>query len=86
MSYTSQGSHTRPAQRLRYELGYTIPVICRILGVKKTCVFNTLQYYSVFGTPYNPLTTSKGDRPCSLSRDDIDYLSTLRRSGPIDIA
>jgi transposase len=61
---------------LFYEQQFNIDRICHCLGIKKTLVYKTLQYFRVYGTPHNPHTRTRG-RNRVLSYMDINFITVL---------
>ena len=71
-------SHDLKAQitSLFYEQHFTVKKICIVMGVKKSLVYKTLQYFNVYGVPYNPHAHKSG-RPWKLSTLDIKFIVAL---------
>jgi len=61
---------------LRYSAGYSVKEICGILGIRKSLVYQTLQYYAVHGVCYNPNTHKRG-RHWKLTSIDINFIKSL---------
>jgi transposase len=69
---------------LRYIEGFNIKEIGRILGVKKSMIYQTLQYHQNYGVTYNPTafsTLSQG-RPRILTNDDLSLVRSLLSQNP----
>lgn len=69
---------------LRYVEGFNIKEIGRILGVKKSMVYQTLKYHLNYGVTYNPTafsTLSRG-RPRILTNDDLSLVRSLLSQNP----
>jgi len=45
---------------IHYSAGYSVKEIYGILGIRKSFVYQTLQYYAVHGVCYNPNTRKRG--------------------------
>ena len=61
---------------LRYELGFSVKDICRVLGIKKSLVYKTLQFYHAHGTTYNPHARRQAQRH-QLSSIDVSFIRAL---------
>jgi len=44
---------------LLFELGLSVKDICKVLGIYKTLVYQTLHYHYIYGTTTNPHAWSK---------------------------
>ena len=58
---------------LRYEQGFSVKDICRVLGIKKSLVYKTLQFYHAHGTTYNPYAHKQGHK-CQLTSIDVSLI------------
>ena len=61
---------------LRYSAGYSAKEICGILGIRKSLVYQTLQYYAVHGVCYNPNARKRGQHR-KLTSIDINFIKSL---------
>ena len=61
---------------LHYSAGYSAKEICGILGIRKSLVYQTLQYYAVHGVCYNPNACKRG-RHRKLPSIDINFIKSL---------
>jgi transposase len=61
---------------LRYSAGYSVKEICGILGIRKSLVYQTLQYYAVHGVFPNPNTRKRGWHR-KLTSIDINFIKSL---------
>ena len=61
---------------LFYEQNLTVDQICVILGIKKSLVYRSLQYFRTYGTAHNPHARKTG-RNRTLSPLDIKFISAL---------
>jgi transposase len=61
---------------LFFEQDFTVDQICIILGVKKSLVYKSLQYFHAYGTAYNPHSNKPG-RSRILSHLDIKFIIAL---------
>lgn len=68
-----------PDLHLRY--GYSVQEICRILAVKKSLVYKTLEYHRVHGVTFNILANSAG-RHRALSAQDLKFLRAMIHKRP----
>lgn len=69
---------------LRHVEGFTVKEIERLLGVRKTMVYECLGYYKKYGVAYNLLAFSQHarGRPRSLSSVDLRLLKALLSQDP----
>lgn len=51
---------------VHYELGFSVKDVCKILGIHKSLVYKTVQYYSIFGIFFNLYAQSQS---CQLGFD-----------------
>ncbi|THU83295.1 hypothetical protein K435DRAFT_429354 [Dendrothele bispora CBS 962.96] len=58
---------------LYHEYGLKVPRICKLLGIKKSLVYTTLEYYHIYGVPYNPQARRVG-RPRILTFPNMRYI------------
>jgi hypothetical protein len=63
--------------------GFSIHLICTILGVKCSSVFKTLQCYCKYGVPYNPHTKQAG-QPCLLTGLLLAAYKDIQKQHPTD--
>jgi transposase len=61
---------------LFYELGMKPAKICKVLGIKKSLVYDTLAYHRAYGVPYNPYARRLG-RPRLLTISNTKYIHSL---------
>ncbi|KAN0131059.1 hypothetical protein V8E53_011192 [Lactarius tabidus] len=61
---------------LFFEQNLTVDQICVVLGVKKSLVYKSLQYFRRYGTTHNPHAHKVG-RNRTLSPGDIKFIATL---------
>jgi transposase len=61
---------------LFFEQDFTVDQICIILGVKKSLVYKSLQYFRAYGTAYNPHSNKPG-RSRILSHLNIKFIIAL---------
>ena len=61
---------------LFFEQDFTVDQICVILGVKKSLVYKSLQYFRAYGTAHNPHARKTG-RSRTLSPLDIKFIAAL---------
>ncbi|KAJ7193516.1 hypothetical protein GGX14DRAFT_577140 [Mycena pura] len=61
---------------LFFEQDKSVNQICRLLGVKKTLVYDCLDNYTKYGHAHHPLARRSG-RPQYLTAIDIDYIQAL---------
>jgi transposase len=61
---------------LFFEKNLSVPQICTVLGVKKTMVYNCLDYHTIHGTSYNPNANRSG-RPRILDSTDLKFILAL---------
>jgi transposase len=61
---------------LFFEQGFTVDQICAALGIGKSTVYKTLQYFHRYGTASNPHAHKSGHNRI-LSHTDIKFISTL---------
>ena len=61
---------------LFFEQGFSVDQICNILGVKKSLVYKSLQYFRTYGITHNPHAQKTG-RNRILSSLDIKFKATL---------
>ena len=61
---------------LFFEQNFTVDQICVLLGVKKSLVYKTLQYFRAYGTAHNPHSRKTG-RTRTLSHLDIKFIAAL---------
>ena len=61
---------------LHYSAGYSVKEICGILSIRKSLVYQTLQYYAVHGVYYN-LNTHKCGQHQKLTSIDINFIKSL---------
>jgi transposase len=61
---------------LFFEKNLSVPQICNVLGVKKTMVYNCLDYHTVYGTSYDPNANHSG-RPRILDSTDLKFILAL---------
>ena len=61
---------------LFFEQGFSVDQICNILGVKKTLVYKSLQYFRTYGITHNPHARKIG-RNRILSSLDIKFIAAL---------
>ena len=61
---------------LYFEQEFTVDQICAILGVKKSLVYKTLQYFHLYGITHNP-NAHKSGHHCTLSTLDIRFIAAL---------
>ena len=69
---------------LRYGEGFSVKEIGKILGVKKSMIYQTLKYHQNHGVTYNPTafsTISQG-RPRILTSDDLSLIRSLLSQNP----
>lgn len=66
---------------LFYHGHYTAKEICCLLGVKKSLVYQSLQYYCHFGCAHN-IYARTGGRPRTLNHGDLKYITALIRRRP----
>jgi transposase len=71
-------SHNLKAQipALFFEQVFTVDQICAALGIRKSTVYKTLQYFHRYGTASNPHAHKSG-RNRILSHTDIKFISAL---------
>lgn len=63
---------------LRFELQLSVKEICKILGIQKTTVYKTLEYYCRFDTTVNPdADLSRVRRPRILKSTHISFIRKL---------
>src|SRR6266699_3399387 len=69
---------------LRYIEGFKVKDIERILGVKKSMIYQTLNYHRNYGVTYNPMAFS--NFPCGwpriLTSTDLDLIKSLLSQEP----
>lgn len=61
---------------LRYAEGYSVKNICRVLGIKKSLVYKTLQFHHDHGITHNPHARRRGRRR-QLNSMDISFIRAL---------
>ena len=61
---------------LFFEQDFTVNQICVLLGVKKTLIYKTLQYFHVYSIAHNP-NAHKTSYPQTLSSLDIRFIAAL---------
>ncbi|THU92035.1 hypothetical protein K435DRAFT_800798 [Dendrothele bispora CBS 962.96] len=61
---------------LYYDYKLKVTRICKLLGVKKSLVYNTLKYHHSYGVPYNPHARQMG-RPRFLTIPNNKYIYTI---------
>jgi transposase len=61
---------------LYYEQHYTVKEICDLLGIKKSLVYKTLDFYRTYGIAYNPHAHQSGRRR-SLAITDMAFIYNL---------
>ena len=61
---------------LRLELGFSVKEICKILGICKSLVYQTLWYHFIYGTTSNPLFWSHCG-PWKLTSIDIAFICNI---------
>jgi len=57
---------------LAYVEGFNVKEIGRLLGIKKSMIYQTLNYYRSYGETYNPNAYMGRSRGCRRMLDDID--------------
>jgi transposase len=69
---------------LRYVEGFNVKEIGRILGVKKSMIYQTLDYHRNYGVTYNPtaFSTLPQGRPRILTTDDLSLIRSLLSQNP----
>jgi transposase len=69
---------------LRYVEGFKVKEIERILGVKKSMIYQTLNYHRDYGVAYNPMAFSNVSqgRPRVLNSIDLDLIKSLLSQEP----
>lgn len=68
---------------LRYELEYEVKLICILLGIRKTLVYQALANFRHCGVPFNPYTRKRTSRPRILTHIDEAYKYTQPPPPPI---
>src|SRR5882762_3902239 len=58
------------------EFGFPVKEICRILGIHKTLVYNTLRCFKLYGTTSNPHSQSKFGRR-KLTQVDLAFIRDM---------
>jgi len=58
---------------LRFEFGFSVQEICKILGIHKTLAYKTLRYYCLYGTTSNPHAQSTFGRR-KLTQVDLAFI------------
>lgn len=60
-------------------LGYSVRDICFLLGIKKTLVYDVLQFQSTYNIPYNPHTAegTRLGRQRILGNEDISFIRSV---------
>jgi len=61
---------------LRFELGLSVKDICKVLGIRKTLVYQTLHYHFIYGTTTNSHARSKFG-PRKLSQIDLTFIRDM---------
>src|ERR1700691_4900354 len=61
---------------LPYEQCFSVKDICRVLGIKKSLVYKTLQFYHAHGTIYNPYAHKQG-RKHQLTSIDVSFIQSI---------
>jgi predicted transcriptional regulator len=61
---------------LRYQQGFSVKDICRVIGIKKSLVYKTLQFHHTHGTTHNPYAHRHGDRH-QLDSTDVSFIQAL---------
>lgn len=61
---------------LRYLEGYSVKDICRLLGIKKSLVYKTLQFHTEHSVTYNPHARRRGRRR-QLSSTDLSFIQAI---------
>ncbi|KAF5358628.1 hypothetical protein D9758_007742 [Tetrapyrgos nigripes] len=61
---------------LFHQQNRSIPEIEEITGLKKTCIYDTLQYDALYGVPFNPHARRSG-RPRTIHSDDAHFIVKL---------
>jgi transposase len=61
---------------LRLKLGFSVKEICKILGIHKSLVYQTLQSYCIHGTTSNPLSRLHCG-PRKLTSVDIAFIRDI---------
>ena len=69
---------------LRYVEGFKVKEIERILGVKKSMIYQTLNYHRDYGVAYNPMAFSNSSCgwPRVLTSTDLDLIKSLLSEEP----
>lgn len=62
---------------LHHALGYNVKSICELLGVRKTLVYQTLQYHRIHGSTATPNARHLSGRPRRLTSTDITFIRCL---------
>jgi len=62
---------------LRYQHGLSVKEICRVLGIKKTLAYKTLEYYHIHGTIHPPPSHRIRGRRRILNSCDISFINAL---------
>lgn len=61
---------------LRFELGFSVKEICKILGIRKTLVYQTLRYHCIYGTTLNPHARANSG-PRKLSQINLAFIRDM---------
>ena len=69
---------------LRFVEHFTVKEICRILGIKKTAVYDTLANYRKYGVVHNPKAFTECSPGCrrKLDATDIQFIKSLLHQNP----
>ena len=69
---------------LRYIEGFSVKEIGRILGIKKSMIYQTLNYHRNYGVTYNPTAFSNlsNGRPRILTSEDLNLIRSLLSQNP----
>jgi transposase len=59
---------------LRYQQGFSVKEISRLLGIHKTLIYDTLEYYRLYGKTRNPENNKPAGRPRILNHIDIRFI------------
>jgi transposase len=59
---------------LRYQQGFSVKDISRLLGIRKTLIYDTLEYYHHYRMTRNPENNKQAGRPRILDHIDIQFI------------
>jgi transposase len=59
---------------LQYQQGLPVKDISRLLGIRKTLIYDTLEYYRHYRMIHNPEINHPTGRPCILDHTDIQFI------------